>query len=287
MRRALVIAGVMLAGLLAAAPAPAAAAEAPVRDAKFELHEDGFLVTMKSEIGEEKVVLTLWRHGEVAYYEVPAELTDDTVKARFGQLGELDYTFTPAGRAGPCSEFANGTFEGMFTFTGENGYVKFEADRAPGFFLGVPKKGCKHAPGRRRAVASTQKEPRTAKDEASLLVHTPRVQPLRSMLVFEGEAKHRRDVFFSAFEYEKEEGMLIARGAQTVGPRRDFTWDFKAGTARVDPPAPFTGSATFERRPGGHSAWRGSLRAPMLGGTPFRLAGSDFQAQLIKGSILD
>jgi hypothetical protein len=107
------------------------------------------------------------------------------------------------------------------------------------------------------------------------------------MLVFEIEEKHRHRAFFSAFNQEKAEGMLIARGAQVAAPRRDFTWNLKTGTAHIAPPAPFTGSATFERRPGGHSVWRGSLRAPMLGGQPFRLAGGDFQAQLIEGSPLD
>jgi hypothetical protein len=135
--------------------------------------------------------------------------------------------------------------------------------------------------------ATTETEEARAAEEASLLAHTARPLPLRSLLVFEGEANHRRHVFFSAFEDEEEEGMTIARGAQTAGPPRDFTWDLKAGTARIAPPAPFSGSATFKRRPGGRSAWRGSLRAPVLGGQPMRLAGGDFKAQLIEGSLLD
>jgi hypothetical protein len=280
-KRAVLILIASLAALLVVNPV-ASATGAPLREVKFELHEDGFLVTLKSEIGQEKVVLTLYRHREVAYYEVPAELTDDTVKARFGQLGEVDYTFTPTLRAGPCSGFAEGTFEGTFDFTGENEYVSFEVPRARGTFLGSPTKGCKEA---RRAAGGKQQN--AAEDEASLLVHTVGTLPLRSMIIFESAAKHRPRVFFSAFESEEEEGMLIARGAQTLAPRSAFTWNLKAGTAHIDPPAPFTGSATFKRRPGGHSVWRGSLRAPLLGGQPFRLAGSDFQAQLIEGSLLD
>lgn len=288
MRRALVLVGVLLAGLCATAPALAVAAEAPIRDAKFELREHGFRVSLKSEIGEEKVVLGLDRHGEVAVYETDAEITADTVKARFGQLGELDYTFTPTQQVG-CTGFAEGTFGGTFDFTGENEYVKFEAPRARGTFLGTSKQGCKEArrvaAGSRRAGSEAKRE--GTEDEASLLAHTALPLPARSMLVFEGEAKHRRLVVFDAFQQEKREGMLIARGAETTGPPRDFTWNLKAGTARVDPPAPFTGTATFKRRPGGPAIWTGSLRAPMLGGQPFRLAGSEFQAQLINGSPLD
>lgn len=287
MRRAVHILVASLAAPLVLSPV-ASAAEAPIRDVKFELHEGGFLVAVKSEIAEEKVVLTLYRHSEVAMYETSAEFTDTTVKARFGQLGELDYAFTPASRSGSCSGLADGTYEGTFTFTGENEYVKFDADRAHGTFLGSPRKGCKEA---RRAPASrpagSEAKRGAVDDEASLLAHSSLPLPARSLVVFESVVKGRPRVFFSAFEEEKAEGMLIARGAQAAGSRRDFTWNLKAGTARIDPPAPFTGSATFKRRPGGHPVWRGSLRAPMLGGQPFRLTGGDFQAQLIKGSLLD
>lgn len=286
MRRAVLILAASLVALLAAVPV-ASAAEASIRDAKFELHEGGFLVAVKSEIGEEKIVLSLYRRGEVAVYETGAEFTDDSVKARFGQLGELDYTFTPVKGARRCGEIAEGTFEGTFAFTGENGYVKFEADRASGTYLDEAtscKKGRRAAAGS-RAAATANRGP--AEDEAALLVHSRLPLPIRSMLVFEIEEKHRHRAFFSAFNQEKAEGMLIARGAQVAAPRRDFTWNLKTGTAHIAPPAPFTGSATFERRPGGHSVWRGSLRAPMLGGQPFRLAGGDFQAQLIEGSPLD
>ena len=288
MMRAVLILAASVAALLVPSSV-ASAAEVPLHEAKFELREDGFLVTLKSEIGEEKVVLTLDRHGEVAYYETDAELTDDTVKARFGGLGELDYTFTPTERAGPCSEFADGTFEGTFTFTGENEYVKFEADRARGSLLGPLRKGCKGARQARAAVTGTAAKTGrdAAEDVASLLVHSGRPLPIRSMLVFEVEENHRRHVLFSAFETEKEDGMLIARGAQAVAPRRDFSWNLEAGTAHIAPPAPFTGRATFKRRPGARPVWRGSLRAPMLGGQPFRLAGGDLRAQLIEGSPLD
>jgi hypothetical protein len=283
-KRAVLILAAALAVLLGAVPVASAA---PPHRIEFELHESGFLVTVKSEAGEEKVVLTLFRHGEVAVYETEAELTEDTVKARFGKLGELDYAFTPARGAGRCAELGAGTFEGTFAFTGENEYVKFEADRASATVFGRGSNKCKE--GRRAAISARRAQVGrgAAEDEAALLVHSRLPLPIRSMLVFEIEEKDRDRAFFSSFNEEKAEGMLIARGAQVAAPRRDFTWNLKTGTAHIAPPAPFTGSATFERRPGGHSVWRGSLRAPMLGGQPFRLAGGDFQAQLIEGSPLD
>jgi hypothetical protein len=286
-RRAVLIVAVALATLFVAVPV-ASAAEAPLRLAKFELRAGGFLVTVKSQITEEKVELSLYRHGEVALYETAAEITDDTVKARFGRLGELDYTFIPAKGAKRCGEIAEGTFEGTFAFTGENEYVKFEVPRARGTFLVPSTKACTEGRGATASPRTAAKaKPKAGVEEASLLVHD-KTRPLRSMVVFEGEAKHhRRHVFFSAFQSEEVEGMLIARGAQVIGRPRDFTWNLKAGTARIAPPAPFIGSATFERRPGAKPRWSGSLQVPLLGGQPFPLTGHDFQAQLIKGSILD
>jgi hypothetical protein len=287
-RRATLILAASLAALVALSSATAAAG-APIREVKFELHEGGFLVSVKSEVSSGKIVLTLDRRGEVAYYETPAEVTEDAVKARFGQFGELDYTFTPALHAGPCSEFATGTFEGTFDFTGENEYVKFEAPRARGTLLGAAKKGCKE--GRRTAAAprpaAAEAKREVTEDEASLIGHSIAPWPIRSLRVIEIETKHRRRVLFVALQDEKVEGMLVARGAQAVAPRRDFTWNLKTGTAHVAPPTPFTGSATFTRRADGHSVWGGSLEAPVLGGEPMRLAGDDFRMQLLKGSPLD
>jgi hypothetical protein len=283
MRRALVLAGVIVVGMLAMVPALAPAAEAPIRKVEFKFHADGFLVTMKNEVTEEKVELTFFRHGEVAYYVVPAEITEDTLKARFGRLGELDYTFTPT-RSGDCA----GAYEGTFDFTGENDYVSFEVGRLRGTLDGPATKSCKPPGGRKvRMHTTTETEEAHGDEEASLLAHTGRPLPVRSLVVFEGESKGRRRVLFSGFEYEEEEGMTIARGAQAAGPPRDFTWNLKAGTARIAPPAPFSGSATFKRRSGGHSTWSGSLRVPVPGGQPMRLAGGAFKAQLIKGSLLD
>ena len=113
MRRVVLILAASLAALLALAPA-APAAEAPLRDINFELHEGGFLVAVESEVGEAKIVLSLYRGGEVAVYETGVEYTGDTVKARFGRLGELDYAFTPVKGARRCGEITEGTFEGTF-----------------------------------------------------------------------------------------------------------------------------------------------------------------------------
>jgi hypothetical protein len=293
-RRAVLILVASLAALLAAVPV-APAAEAPIREASFELHADGFLVGVKNEVGEEKVVLTLDRHGQVAYYEAPAEIGDDTMKARFGQFGELDYEFTPGPKTKPCVGPREGTFRGTFDFTGENGYVQIEADHVHGSFEGGPVKGCKESPGPpippptivhasgSRVTAVT----RLANDEATLAASDSRRPPLHSLLVFDIATKKGTRTYFYGFQDERLEGMLIARGAEVPAPASTFRFDLDAGTARVDPPAPFRGSATFTRRPGARAVWRGSLTVPVLGEGRVRLAGPAFTARLDAGSPID
>jgi len=122
MRRALVLVSVVVVGLAAASPA-ASAGEPPILKPEFTLHADGFLVTLKAETDSAHVVLTLFRHGQSAYYETAAQITEDSVKARFGRFGELDYTFTPRpGNGASCKGgdgTSEGTFRGSFDFTGD------------------------------------------------------------------------------------------------------------------------------------------------------------------------
>jgi hypothetical protein len=191
MRRALVLAGVVLAGLLAMVPA---------------LARPRLLSRPKKNS------------------------SDDSVKAKFGDLGELNFGSGPKDGVPKC--LGELTFTGSFTFTGENEYVNFEADRARGSTFGSAKKGCR---GARRPVAARRAVEAGGEEEAALLIHTPRPFPVRSMLVVEGEKDHHRIVAFSAFEQETTEGMRIARGAQALGGGSSFTWNLKAGTAHVDP----------------------------------------------------
>lgn len=294
MRRALVLFLVSLAALIVAGPAAASAEPLPPQ-IKFELHADGFLVVVRSELDRQtqKLVLALDRRGEVAYYEVPAEIGEDTVKARFGQLGELDYTFMAAPQVGSCPKIGAGTFQGTFDFTGENEYAHFEVDNAHGTWIGSATNGCKERAARRSSTVSNRlaavgaEQAHEEEEEATLDVHSGRKPPFRYLLAFEISVGKGKRAFISAFQAEKVEGMEVERGAQVAAPARDFTWDLAAGTAEVDPPAPFKGSATLTRRPGGRSVWSGSLTVPVLGAQPIRLAGPGFTAKLGAGSLLD
>jgi hypothetical protein len=290
-RLALLLIAVIAVGLLSFAGSVGAASGRALLQAKFELKAAGFQVAVETEASEEKVVLSLYRRGQVAIYQAPATFTEDSLHARFGRFGELDYTFTEDPVSKDCRGLGKGTFNGTFTFTGENDFVHFEADRARGTLFATGSPGCKEGPGPR--LSSPHFRPGAAApgrakpvEEVTLSAHSRKL-PIRFLLVFTTEYKGREQAFFNAFRQEKLEGMVIARGVQTSGGLGTFRWDLDAGTARLDPPAPFLGSAVLRPRSSGPPSWSGSLRVPVLGGKPIRLAGPGMVSELDAGSPID
>ena len=229
--RTLLSAGLLVVFLLTVAGPAEGASAVSSGVAEFQLHADGFLVAVKTEVSEKKVDLTLYRRGQVAAYEVPATLGENSLKAQFGRFGELNYSFIPGPGSGGCGGSGEGTFRGTFTFTGESRFIEFAADHAHGTFFTDAANGCKEggpplpSPTFRRSIAS----PRPA-----------------------------------------------------AGADQEVTL-----AARLDPPTPLLGTAVLRPRRHGPPNWSGSLRAPVLGAAPIRLAGPGIVAHLGAGSPLD
>jgi hypothetical protein len=304
MRRALVIAGVMLAGLFAAAPSAGAAG--PRDHFAFALRAGGFEVEGRSSVDGERVGLVLYRHGEVAYYHVPVASGsgDGTVRARFGRLGALDLSFRPGRGEGPlgCGKAGGpqqGTFVGSFVFRGEHDYAGIDAGRARGYYRGPRPEDCpragRDAGGASAAGRGVRVAPAPAPARASALgriaetgVHlesrTGRKKPFTFLYVFTVHRQGHLQSAFEAIRVEAREGMVIERGAELYAGAAAFDWDLGDGTARLKPPAPFSGRAFYREGDGGTPRLTGSLRAPVLGGRPLRLTGSDFTAHLSIGS---
>jgi hypothetical protein len=290
MRRALVLVGVLIAGLVVAVSALGAGAEREVeRELAFTLDVQGFaaVVFVSNNDGDVSAMLILSRGAQVAYYSTPAVVTAERVTARFGGLGELDFRFTPkrSDRV-DCggSEEGEAVFEGSFDFTGENDYVHIEADHAEGSFQVYPEP--KNCTPNRLAQRLASYHPFYS-DEGATLQATAVSRAkgtAREVLVFDDGRRGPHKVAFDAYLAERREGMGVARGVQLTARSSAFRWNLEKGTATLRPPAPFTGSATFARRGhNGHGTWRGSLGMPIFGGEPVELAGREFRAFIHKG----
>jgi hypothetical protein len=295
MRRALVIAGVMLAGLLALVPALATAASSPSREEApleepeffeaeeltFTLSVEGFAVDVVVEDNgiEETATLTISRGDLTSTYEVPAMLTGDSVSARFGTLGAFDLHFEPKKGARKC--LGRLIFTGSFTFTGENDYVHVDADRAEGSRLG----------GEFFTCGSEDEEGFLEVDESvglEAIAGSVKRGAGRQVTAEEwGPGGHRREVRVAASQVEETEGMRIARGALVHARRGAFRHNVYLDTATLKPPAPFTGWARLKPGRGHKGIWEGTLRLPGLDGTPIHLTGPAFRAHFVQERAVD
>jgi hypothetical protein len=291
MRRAFVLVLVILVALAVAGPT--AGASPPQRGIQFELHADGFLLQANSNLGSGRLRLLLARHGSVAYYAVAARIGAGTVRARFGHLGSLDLRFTPdrgegAVGCGVGEGRQQGTFKGAIVFHGEHHYAHVDAARARGWFQTYPHQGCSRGGGGRSGeggesvtgAATASRAAAVAETGVKLEGTTAYTLPARYFYVFTENRPGGVRTAVNAFRTERRDRMQIARGAQVYGGASSLEWDLVAGTARLEPPAPFTGRAFFRREPGGPAHWWGSLRVPILGGRPMRLTGAVFDARL-------
>jgi hypothetical protein len=289
-----------------ASAAPSASAAGPRRGFLFFLHADGFGIQGRSALGSGGMRLLLDRHGEVAYYYVRAHVGAGTVQARFGRLGSLDLRFVPGPGEGPlgCGSsegWQRGAFVGRIAFRGEHDYAHVEADRATGYFQSFPPGGCDRSrppaarTGGARAITSRAADRRATASGAGQVAETgvhlqgqTGSRPPDTWLYFFTEDRPGGvRAVFNALRAERREGMRIERGAQVYGGAGAFVWNLAAETARVEPPAPFSGRAVYRGGAGGGPpSWTGSLRVPLLGGRPMRITGPSFHARLRPGSPL-
>jgi hypothetical protein len=285
----------LLALALAAVPAASAAevAKESQRQLSIQMRVGGFKIEIdgEEESGTQEVAMYLTRRDQFAQYVVPAEITDSTLKAKFGSLGELDYSYAPKGAtATECfgQQGSEAAFTGSFTFTGENGFVHIDAPAATGFYTlepGPPTCATPRADPAAPAARAVPFQPYVG-DGAALSAQTlaKTVGGVRQLLALTASRqKNAKEANFYAALLQDDHGMAVLRGVQMSAPARAFEWDFAAGTATVSPPAPFAGTATFKRLADGRKLFTGSLRVPILGIGTLRMAGKGFHSTLHRG----
>ena len=93
-----------------------------------------------------------------------------------------------------------------------------------------------------------------------------------------------RPVRFGASIRERRGDLKIDRSVGHGCPRT-FDFDVPSGKARVRPPRPFAGTATYRRPPGGRPRWRGDLSVDFPGRSDIRLTGPGTRASLIRAVL--
>lgn len=168
-----------------------------------------------------------------------------------------------------------GHFVGTIHFRGERGYTSAQASRVKGTIQTATKEICKRSP-------SEDDDSEPSADKTELYAQSK-----------SGNQGVAFDAFmlgdpidlttFGASVVERRRGMTIFRHTFAEGKKGDIaigdTRPYPL-SATVTPPAPFSGSAEYERTPDGERTWTGSLAVtlPGLGRVP--LTGPKFDPRL-------
>ncbi len=223
-------------------------------------------------------------HAATQYLDTAGRATSSTISANFGRRGRVDVRFEPGdryatrplpGQLGKCRSLGRhterfGIFSGRIEFRGEHDFTKVKLRRAHG--RAGPRRPLRCS----AAVRSESKSP--GEGSAS------HVEALWSLGSFNAGAQafsgidlggsllplglsklRHRGVAFSAELREEEGSLLIRRVAVAKGDAGTLIIDKDQQVAKIQPPAPFNGSAVVSNcsRP----EWDGNLSVNFPGKT--------------------
>jgi hypothetical protein len=223
------------------------------------------------------LVVASGRRGFVLY-SAPATLGEDSIEADLGPVGTISVAYRPTGgqrsersRCGdkPVS-FADGWYEGRIDFHGEEGFAEVETTRARGSLQFALDLVCAGAGG----VTVSGNGPGTPPGAE---LDTTRSAGAHLKVVKNGP---RAAAHFEASASERRGAISILRAASVVLPAASFRYDPLVRAATVGPPAPFSGSARFDRGAAPAKRWRGNLRVDLPGRAEVPLTGSGIEAKL-------
>jgi hypothetical protein len=274
--------------------APATALAAGGFDLRFHFTaSDGYKITVGGY--DATAALTAAKpdpsHGRRAWssYVVRGKVSPTAIHAGFGALGRVDMRFHQSGsithgkRHRHCIgadryTIRPGVFVGSVRFRGEDGYVSAKVHRVKGKVV---------TPRFLRCFDSLFEELEGGGQKHGAKKH-PKVTRLYSFLrsgltamFFEASKRDRKAGFVA--EMEQTVGSLgIFRGVIVRASPTTFAFDKALSFAGVTPPAPFSGSGSFQRGPTGIKSLTGSLAVSFPGAPDVSLTDPRFKVQLTR-----
>jgi hypothetical protein len=218
-----------------------------------------------------RMMLIMSGTNRAVTYIAPATVTETSIEANLGALGEISVTFRRSGKPATarCGErqvsFDSGLYEGKIAFHGEEGYADAEATSVPGNLDFYLQELCGE-------FVSGGGGPRRG---AQLNIRNPGLGPE----LFVANRKPGA-AFIEANVSEYVSGIRIDRYTRLVMPEGCFLYDNKLRTASLRPPAPFAGSARFDRGKKAAQRWSGDLTVDMPGHSGVPLTGGALRATL-------
>lgn len=258
----------------------------PSQTMEFRLKgSHGYSISVFGSSGE--VSLTAKRGGSSASYSTRGLVSSTRIKARFGHLGRVSVRFhsdngprrvpLPRGNCRGRGEIIDrGHWVGRIEFEGEQEYTTVRASRARGKVTKMLKQTCNqegeksHGHSLRVTLLSA-----VSKTNAVFVVAfkiTSRAHPALDGSAFDASIAERRG-----------RRLFVIRSIDVNAEVDAFASTGKEGhieSATIAPPAPFKGTATFQRTGGSKGSWLGSLVGDFLGRGEVVLAGPEFSAEI-------
>lgn len=247
----------------------------------------GYSISVFGNYGQ--VYFTAKRGSSSATYVARGMTSRRQIKARFGQLGRVSVRFHPDGPTrlvplpkGNCRGrgelVQTGAFVGAIEFEGEQAYTTVKATREKGKVTTALKQTCSRdggegaqSPGVRLTTLSA-----TSKSNNVLLTAFKVVSP--------SHPRFDASLFAVSITETLPGPLVILRSISAAANVDAFSTTGSGGQvtfATIAPPAPFAGTATYERKKGSRGTWTGSLTGEFLGRGAVGLAGSDFAAEIM------
>jgi hypothetical protein len=245
----------------------------------------GYSISVSGSGG--KISLTARHGGSSASYLTPGVASSTRIKARFGHLGRVSVQFhsdsgprrmpLPKGNCRGKGEIVDrGHWVGTIEFKGEQEYSAVHASRVRGKVTKFLKKTC----------SRTQEEGSARNIRVTSLSAVSKTGGV-FLVAFKVTSNSYPAVNGSAFTASILEQLgrrlFVTRSIEASAAVDAFTSteaDGRIESVTIAPPAPFTGTAAFQRTAGSKGSWLGSLVGDFLGRGEVALAGPEFSAEI-------
>ena len=229
--------------------------------------------------GKGRIVFFVGRGHEGAIYAAPAQLTATSLEADLGELGSVSLQVTPTGSTReliPCGEDKEAVsyepvrYSGSVEFHGEEGYTE-ASSAAPQEFTSFFSKlvcagrGTSEVGGDRASGAKLRLRSKSGAYRLRLQANKNRPS---------------KRSWFEVEVNEKRGPISILRSTSRWLRSSAFQYDPLLDTATLQPPAPFSGRATFHRGLALPRQWTGNLTVDLPGRSDVPLTGPGIQATL-------
>lgn len=275
----LVLSALVAAGILAA-PDPAQADVVGAAGAFTLTGSHGYRIVVLADSrradGRGEVIIFVSRRGSAVSYFAPANVTDSHIEADLGGLGQIAVQFVPSGvteEESACGQdpiqFEGGVYEGTIELAGEEGYTRASATRVRAKikpFLSLVCAGHGEDETRGRGLPGARLSARSRSGHLDLQLN---------------ENRPGAKVRYHAEIKERHGDIAISRSVEGLVSGDAFHFARNLRTAAVDPPAPFSGAASFHRGGGSRNRWTGSLSIDFPGSSDVSLVGPGLKAALV------